>query len=247
MAKVANFRLAALLALPWCTAAQAQSDWRFAATFYAWISDLEGNLNTSAATHPVAVDLSFGDVLEHLKFAGFGAFEARKGRLIFLTDLTYAHLGASSGIEVRDVDLIDAELDATAFTATLLGGYRIAEGKVDVDLLAGGRLVVSDTDLVLSGPQRTVEGDVTEAWIDPILATQIGMAVSDKTILTFYGDVGGGASDFTWQVTAGVRHRLSEHWQLTAGWRHYVVDYDKGAFLYDVRQSGPVLGARFEF
>jgi hypothetical protein len=34
---------------------------------------------------------------------------------------------------------------------------------------------------------------------------------------------------------------------LTAGWRHFAVDCDKGDFLYDVKQSGPVLGARFEF
>ena len=247
MAKLSPFGLAALALLPLATSAHAQSDWHFASTFYAWISDLEGNLRPAGPIEPVKVDLSYGKVLEHLKFAGFGAFEVRKDRLIFMTDLTYAHLGASSGIEIRDVDLIDAELDATAFTATLLGGYRVAEGKVDVDLLAGGRLVVSDTDLILSGPQRTVEGDVTKSWIDPIVAVQIGVPVGAKTTLTVYGDVGGGASDFTWQTTIGVQHRISSHWHLTAGWRHYEVDYDKGEFLYDVKQSGPVLGARFEF
>ena len=240
------------LLLFWAAGARAEetpppSDWQFAMHLYGWLSDLEGDIRAAGDVEPAEVDLSYGKVLDHLKFAAFGAFEARKGRLIFLSDLTYAHLGASGGIDVRDADLLDAELDSTVFTATLLGGYRVAQGKVDIDLLAGGRLVVNDTELVLSGPLRTVSGEVTETWIDPIIATQIGVPVSDKTSLTFYGDMGAGASDFTWQAMAGVRHRISSRWQLTAAWRVYAVDYDKGQFLYDATQSGPVLGARFEF
>jgi hypothetical protein len=235
------------LCVTWATAAQAESEWQFAGSFYAWISDLEGDIRASGPVEPVHVDLSHSKVLEHLKFAGFGSLEARKGRFVAMADLTYAHLAASSGIEVRDVDLLEADLDASAFTATALGGYRVAQGSVNADLLAGARLVVSDTDLVLSGPQRTVEGDVSETWIDPILATNVGIPVSGKTTLTFYADLGGGSSDFTWQVILGFQYRLSSHWQLTAGWRHFAVDYDKGDFLYDVKQSGPVLGGRFEF
>ena len=239
----------ALTASP--AAAQASSEqsseWQFAATFYGWISDLEGDIRAAGDVEPVEVDLSHGKVLEHLKFAAFGAFEARKDRLVLMTDLTYAHLGATSGLHITELDLVDAELDATVFTATLLAGYRVAEGDIDVDLLAGGRLVVNDTDLVLSGPQRTVEGDVTKTWIDPIIATQIGVPISEKTTLTFYGDMGAGASDFTWQASAGLRYRLSRQWQLMGAWRVYSVDYDKGEFLYDATQSGPVIGARFEF
>ena len=73
------------------------------------------------------------------------------------------------------------------------------------------------------------------------------MPVSDRTTLTLYGDMGGGASDFTYQLSAGVRHRIAERWELMAAWRVYGVDYDKGQFLYDAVQSGPVIGARFDF
>ena len=239
------------LLLPWAASAQAadgdSSRWQFSATLYAWVSDMEGNLNASSATQPVHVDLSYGDVLEHLKFAGFGAFQAKKDRLIFLGDMTYANLGATSGIDIRDHDLVDAKLDASTFTATLLGGYRVAEGKVDVDLLVGGRLVVADNDLKLSGPLRTANADVTETWADPIIATHIGIPVAERTTISFYGDMGGGASDFTWQALAGVQQQVSSHWKLSAGWRYYSVDYDKGSFLYDVHQSGPIFGARYDF
>lgn len=251
MRKTKTCLLTAIAIAGWPAAAQASgeqsSDWRFAATFYGWVSDLEGNLNTSPATQPVEVDLSYGKILDNLKFAAFGSFEARKDRLVLMSDLTYAHLGASGGLDVRDVDLLDAELDATTSTATLLAGYRVAQESVTVDLLAGGRLVYTKTELVLSGPQRTVEGEVSETWIDPLVAAQVGVPVSAKTNLTFYGDMGAGASDFTWQAIVGVQHRISSKWQLTGGWRHYSVDYDKGAFLYDVEQSGPYIGARFEF
>lgn len=251
MATKTCIALLAATLLSWPVEAKAAgktaSDWRFASTFYVWVSDLEGDLRTAGPVEPVTVDLSYGKVLDHLKFAAMGTFQARKDRLIFLADLSYVHLGASSGIDIRDVDLLDAELDAAVFTATMLGGYRIAEGSVDVDLLAGARLVVSDTDLVLSGPQRTVEGDVTKSWIDPVIAMHIGIPVSQHTTLAVYGDLGAGASDFTWQTVIGVQQQISDHWRLSAGWRHYAVDYDKGQFLYDVKQSGPILGARFEF
>jgi opacity protein-like surface antigen len=242
---------AAGLLLPWAASASAAdglpSDWHFAVNFYAWVSDLQGSVNAAEATHPADIDLSHGDVLEHLKFAAFGSFEARKDRLVFMSDLTYAHIGASSGIGPGDVDLVDAELDATTFTATFLGGYQVARGSVDVDLLVGARVVVNDTELVLSGPQRTAEGDVTETWIDPIIATQIAFPVSEKAALNFYGDMGGGSSEFTWQAIAGISYRLSGRWSLTAAWRYYSVDYDKDYFLYDVTQSGPVVGAKLDF
>jgi opacity protein-like surface antigen len=239
------------LLLPWAASAQAAEqnspECQFAGTFYAWLSDFEGNLNSTSATQPVAVDLSSGDVLKHLKFGAFGSFQAKKDRLILIGDFTYAHLGAEKGIAIRDVDLVDAELDASTFTSTILGGYRVADGPVDVDLMIGGRIVVADTDLKLTGPQRTVEGDVTETWIDPIVATHVGIPVTRKTTLALYGDIGGGSSDLTWQALAGIQHQISSQWLLSAGWRYYSVDYDKGAYLYDVTQSGPILGARFEF
>ena len=232
MANAITWALATLALLSTEQEARAESRWQLTAIAYGWLSDLKGDINTSEGTQPVAVDLSSFEVLDHLKFAAFGGFEARKGRLILASDLTYAHIGASSGIEIRDVDLLDAEFDGSAFTATLLGGYRIAEGKVDVDLLVGARLVVSDSDLVLSGPLRTVEGDITETWIDPIIAAQVGVPLSSRTSVNIYGDFGGGSSDLTWQGIAGVRLRLSNHWQLEAGWRYYAVDYDKESFIF---------------
>ena len=97
MKAIAKIALASALT-PWAAAAQAKeassTDWQFATTMYVWVSDLEGDLRTAGEVEPVAVDLSYGDVLEHLKFAGMGAFQARKGRLIFMADLSYVHLGA---------------------------------------------------------------------------------------------------------------------------------------------------------
>ena len=99
--------LIGILGLAWAGPAEATaaegSGWEFAATFYAWLSDLEGDVRPKGTIEPVAVDLSHGDVLDSLKFAAFGTFEARKNRLIVLSDLTYAHLGASKGINIRDV------------------------------------------------------------------------------------------------------------------------------------------------
>src|SRR5436190_3949859 len=120
--------LAAATLLSWATLAQAEpegsssSHWQFTSTLYLWASDLKGDIRPAGDIEPVAVDLSFGKIFDHLKFAAMGGLEARKDRLIFLGDLNYVHLGASSGLGITDADLVDAELDATTFTATLLGG-----------------------------------------------------------------------------------------------------------------------------
>ena len=207
-----NIAIAAAMLLASATAAQAAEqpadqpnpNWHFTATPYVWASNLKGDMRVCCDVEPIDVDLSFGKIFDHLKFVAMGSFEARKDRLIFFADLGYVHLGASSGLNITDLDLVDAELDATTFTATMLGGYRVAQGSVDVDLFAGGRLVVADTDLVLSGPRRTVEGDVTKTWLDPIVAVRVTVPVGPRTGIALYGDVGGFgiASNSTWQLAS---------------------------------------------
>jgi hypothetical protein len=46
---------------------------------------------------------------------------------------------------------------------------------------------------------------------------------------------------------AVVGAQVSRKFRLLAGWRHFKVDYDKGDFLYDAAQSGPIVGLRYTF
>ena len=244
------------MALPWSAEASAQSTdnvdsgWEVGITAYIWASGMSGDVGAVEGAQPVKVDMSFGDIFDHLKFAGMGTLQARHDRLVLVADIGYVSLGASKDLKIRDVDLVEGELDASTLTASALAGYRIADkAPLTFDLMAGARLNSVSTDIVLSGPSRSVEGDDTKTWVDPIVGAHLSVPISPKWSVAFYGDVGGFgiASDFTWQLLGAIQYDFNNRWRASAGWRHYSVDYDKGAFLYDVSLSGPILGVRYVF
>ena len=228
---------------------EANGEWEVSVTAYAWLSGMSGDIGAIEGVQPVKVDMSFGDIFDHLKFAGMGMIQARHDRFVMAGDFEFVSLGASKDLKIRDVDLIEGELDTSVLTASALAGYRVSTGAPVVDLMGGARLNSVSTDIELSGPLRSVEGDLTETWVDPIIGTHVAIPMSSKTALALYGDVGGFGigSDLTWQVLAAIQYEFNERWRASAGWRHYSVDYDKGAFLYDVSLSGPIIGIRYAF
>ena len=64
-----------------------------------------------------------------------------------------------------------------------------------------------------------------------------------------WGNVGGfgAASDLTWDVYGGVGYEWNGWLSSIIGYRHLEVDYDHEGFLYDVSQSGPIIGAVLRF
>jgi hypothetical protein len=211
---------------------------------------VKGETDVIGPVEPVGLDLSFGDVLKAFKFAFMGAAEARHDRLIILGDLTFVHLDTKKGIDIRNRDFLDAELDSRTAEVTLLGGYRVANtGPVTVDLLAGGRMNFFKVTTQLEGPNRSVDGSVSQNWFDPLIAARARAPLGGKWSLAFYGDVGGivTGSDVTWQAVGTVDYQVSRKMTVGGGWRYFKVNYDHGDFLYDVAQSGPAITFRTQF
>jgi len=227
--------------------AESSKGWQFATIGYVWAAGAEGKTDVIGPVEPVGLDLSFGDVLDAFKFAFMGAADAQHDRLVILGDLTFIHLDTHKGIDIRNQDFVDAELDSRTAEITLLGGYRVADkGPVTVDLLAGGRMNFLKISLQLDGPNRSADGAVTENWFDPLVAARVQAPIGGKWSMALYGDIGGLGlgSDLTWQGNATVNYQLNHKMSLGAGWRYFKVNYDHGDFLYDVAQSGPVITFR---
>jgi hypothetical protein len=221
--------------------------WEFATIGYVWFAGAKGRTDVIGPVAPVGLDLSFGDVLKAFKFAFMGAAEARHDRLVILGDLTFIHLDTHKGIDIRDKDFLDAELDSRTAEITLLGGYRVVDkGPVTVDLAAGGRMNFFKTTLDLEGPNRSANGSVKQSWLDPLIAARVQAPLGGKWGMSLYGDLGGilFGSDVTWQTIATVNYRISHKMTLGAGWRYFKVNYRNGDFLYDVGQSGPIITFR---
>jgi len=224
-----------------------KKEWEFATIGYVWLAGAKGKTDVIGPVEPVGLDLSFGDVLKALKFAFMGAAEARRDRLVIVGDMTFIHLDAEKGIDIRDRNFLDAELDSRTAEITLLAGYRVAnEGPIIVDLLAGGRMNFFKISLQLEGPNRLADGSVKQTWLDPLIAARAKAPLGGNWSLSLYGDLGGimFGSDMTWQGVATVDYEISRKMSLGAGWRYFKVNYDRGDFLYDVRQSGPLVTFR---
>ena len=77
--------------------AETDNDWQFSAKAYLWAADIGGKTGAGDS-----LDVSFSDVFDNLETGFMGAFEARKGKWLVLTDLIYLDVSASDKTTVGD-------------------------------------------------------------------------------------------------------------------------------------------------
>jgi hypothetical protein len=75
---------------------------------------------------------------------------------------------------------------------------------------------------------------------------RIRLSASGAWFMSYYADVGTGASQLTWQGLIGLGHAFS--WgDLHLAYRYLHYSTDDGELMEDVNQMGPALGATFRF
>ena len=220
--------------------------WQFAVTPYIWASGISADINVGDVGS-VEMDTSFTDILSDLKFTFMGAFEARNGRFVMLTDIIYLHVGSE---EDGPAGFVEADVDLATFIGTAMAGYRVVdEGPLFVDLLAGGRLTSIDVGLDLTGPLQSAEADESKTKVSPVVGARFRAPLGGRWGLAVYGDLAGFGitSDLTWQLLGTVQYDLSDRWRIGAGYRHVAIDFDQKAIDIDMRMSGPILGVSYRF
>ena len=70
-----------------------------------------------------------------------------------------------------------------------------------------------------------------------------------RRLMTGWGMIGGfgASSKFTWDVMGALGYEISASTLIVGGWRALSVDHTHGDFVFDVVESGPILGAVFRF
>lgn len=237
-------------------AADGPADWQFAAMIYGWLLSVSGNLNYTLPrdTGGGSVSVDADKVLDALQFTFMASFEARRGDWSVFTDVIYLDLAGDESKSVtlprgRFSTVLDADLEITGWVWTLAGGYTVwRNDRSYLDLLAGARLLSIDTDLKLTGTGpfergRKVSSSV-DVW-DGVVGATGRVALDDRWFVPYYGDVGTGDSDLTWQVAGGVGYAFD--WgEVMLLYRH--LEYDQGSGLIeDVSFSGGMLGVNFRF
>ena len=220
--------------------------WQFQFSPYFWLAGLHGVGGVGNRT--TRVDESFSDVFDALNFAFMGTFEARKGKFISLTDLEYVSVSDDKATPGPLFSSVDAGFKTFIFDQEV--GYRVLDNSegATLDVLGGARVWRVKTDFEFgAGILPATRIEASRSWVDAVGGLRGKMALSEKLFLTGKFDLGGGGSQFTWQVFAGGGYNINPKIALIFGYRVLDVDYDKNNFVYDMNQRGPIVGLGFRF
>ena len=221
--------------------------WQFQLTPYIWIAGIKGRAGIGNLI--VDVDAGITDENVDLNFGVMGTFEARKNRLIFLTDLQYSNLGTDRA--TPGPLFSTAEADFKTFVLDPELGYRVVDNPETgafVDVLGGIRYWHLKTDLTFNtGLLTTVTASRSKDWVDGVAGIRGRAHLTPRLFLTGKADLGGGGSKFTYQLFGGGGLLVGSRYALIAGWRHLDVNYNKDGFLFDNALSGPIFGLGIKF
>jgi opacity protein-like surface antigen len=241
--------LAIVLAILLAPMAARGQEWQFELTPYLWMRGIDGDVGVRGSPD-VSVSADFSDIVKDLDFGAVVAFEGRKGPWGFLLDGVYLKTSKDGDTPGQAFSRIDVESRTAIITPVV--GYQVFGGDAAaLDVFVGARIWVVDTELKLTsgGVVPTQRFSETKAWADPVVGGRLRAALFGKLFASLFGDVGGFgvASDFTWQVFAGVGYQFTDRWSLKVGYRALGVDYESDGFRFDVIEHGPLIGLGVRF
>lgn len=245
--------LSALLAMVIVgTSAEAQSQWEFNVTPYGWLAGLDGDLGTLPGVPSEEVSLSFGDILDDLDYGLFLFSSARNGPWVIFLDASAVQTTATEDIGGPIVDNI--EIVSRTSNLALALGYSVARtNQYNIDVYGGARAWWLDNEITVKPQSATGLGKYKASsdasWIDPLIGVAGQYVASDSWTLFGGAEVGGFGvgADLEWSVMAGATYAFTETFGVSFGWRHLAVDYEQDGIVFDVSQSGPLIGATFKF
>lgn len=237
-------------------AAPEPGDWQFEFTPYLFGASLSGK--TGVGGVEADVDMSFGDILDHLDAGFMAMFEARKGKWGFGVDAVYFKLKderARSWQGPGGIGSLTGALDATMTeqitqvavsrrsffrvgTLDLVGAARYTQLDTDLDL-------VTTTGALLPGNARALSAG--QGWWDVVIGARSRLRIAEGWTLVSYADVGGGGSDLTYQVLLGLDWQASKSLAVKGGYRFFYQDYEDDGFVWDMAAQGFYLGLGIAF
>jgi hypothetical protein len=133
-----------------------------------------------------------------------------------------------------------------------MGLYRLAQGqRAFLDVIGGVRYWSVDSEMSLgAGVLPAAKRSNKEDWFDPLVGFKgLTPLWESKFFISGALAIGGFGlgSDFVWDANLNLGYQWTQGFSTTLGYRYLDVDYEKGDFLYDVAQQGPVLALSWRF
>jgi hypothetical protein len=255
----------ALIAPP-AAIAQVNKPWTFDAAIYGYFPTISGKTTFPATGGSSSVSVDIDTIIDHLKFAFMGSFEARKGRWSAYTDLVYLDVdGSKAGARslalggVVPTDATTAvDFDLKGWVWTLAGTYRfVADTDFTTDVVFGLRQLdvtprmgwqfggaVGSIPLQDRGGSREQKLSNWDAIVG--IKGRASFLEGAGWFLPYYFDIGTGGSRFTWQVMAGVGYAFG--WgDVVGAWRHIDYEMKSGDVIENLAFNGPAIAAMFHW
>ncbi|MFC7395578.1 hypothetical protein ACFQU1_00030 [Chelatococcus sp. GCM10030263] len=232
------------------------TSWTFQATFYGWLTSLNGKVGVRNLP-PAKVNASFGDILENLDGALMGSFLAKNGDWMILADLVWSQLSDNATLKVGNAPTLKFKQDL--LIASAIAGYRLPLGNPDLDLsvtagLRYQRLSVDTTLIPGAFPIISLENDQTKDWLDPIVGLALQYRINERWFVNALADIGGFGvgSQLTSQGFLAVGYKWTESISTAVGYRVLYTDYEDsgnrtGTFRYDTTMHGPFVSVAVHF
>jgi hypothetical protein len=264
---LAGVSLALACLAPGASEAQSTNDWKFEASFYAFLPTISGTTTFPASGSSSSASVDIGTILDNLKMTFMGSFEARRGQWGVLADVIYLDVGntkeQSQALALGGIGLpadVNAKVsfDLKGWVSTLAGTYRVIGDKdYTGDLVFGTRVLNMQPSLnwyltgnVASIPVLDRQGsrETDERNWDFIVGYKGRASISPdgRWFVPYYLDIGAGESKFTWQAMAGVGYAFG--WgDVVGSWRYIDYQMKSGGVLEELSFNGPVIAATFRW
>src|SRR2546423_11453516 len=203
--------------------------WHLSLSPYLWFPGTHGT--AGAFNRDIGYRASAIDLLSHFRFGLMGAAEARHDRVLFPLDMMWIRLRDDKALPFPGLSATSANLKASMFILTPKTGFRVINGeKFKADFLMGLRYWHFGENLQFNPTRLGLNFSKSQNWVDPLVGGKIEAAVSQKSVITVAGDVGGwgAASQLEYQLVGLLGYKLKPSMTLQAGYRYLYADYQKG-------------------
>jgi hypothetical protein len=254
-------------ALPASAAELSSDEWQWSLGIYAYLPDINGTTHFADLTGGNGATLEIEDILENLEFTAMAALSVKRGSWGAFTDAVYMSIGStdekasSFSVGGRGVPAgadANVSLDMKGFVWTFGGSYTVNnDADQALDLLYGARVIDIEQSIqwqlsgnVASIPVGSRSGSLTaelQNW-DVIVGFRgrPTFGASGKWSMPYYGDIGTGESDFTWQAMIGLGYSFG--WgDVQASWRYLEYTLESDSAVQSLSFNGPLLAAVFRW
>ncbi len=228
------------------------SGWEHRLAIYGWAASFDGTLTYSLPGED-SVE-SDGSLIDELDGVFMAAYEVRKDKFSFLTDVVY--LGMSGGETIAEdigrgklATTIEQEFDA--WVLSFYGGYNLIDnGRTKLDIIGGIRYFSLDVEATITfdglGGGRSIPLSPSFEVYDALIGVKGSFDINENWYVPYLFDIGAGDTDLTWQAQASIGYRFD--WgDVLATYRYLHYEKDDLRLVEDFDLYGPKVGVVFHF